>query len=149
MRTGKLNSEPLYTLGVVSKLSGVPEHSVRQYIDKGLILPFKTDTKRHLFSDIDVERLRKIKIYINNGLNTNGLKCLYAQIPGYFLKSCTNSGCDGCTIFSSPIEPCWMANSKNMQCNIDNCRSCIVYSLADPVADLKDILSLKPEDLPD
>lgn len=149
MKTGKLNSEPIYTLGVVSRLSGVPVHSVRQYIDKGLILPFKTDTKRHLFSDIDVERLKKIKIYIDNGLNTVGLKCLYAQIPGYYLKSCTDNICDGCTSFSSPIEPCWMACSKNTQCNVENCRSCIVYAVADPVADLSHILTESSADLQD
>lgn len=31
------DSVPVYTLGITSKLSNTPLHSIRQYIDKGLI----------------------------------------------------------------------------------------------------------------
>ena len=141
MKTGKSNSNPVYTLGVVSSLSGVPVHSIRQYIDKGLLLPFKTDKNRHLFSDIDVKRLKKIKTYIDKGLNIAGLKCLYAQIPGYYLKSCSDKLCEGCTIFNTPVEPCWMGNAKNSHCSMEDCRSCEVYAIADPLEDLNVLLS--------
>jgi DNA-binding transcriptional MerR regulator len=50
----------LLTLGITSKLSGIPVHSIRQYIEKGLLIPFKLDNKRHLFSMNDVSRLKHI-----------------------------------------------------------------------------------------
>ena len=36
-------TDPIYTLAVASRLSETPTHSIRQYIDKGLIIPLKTD----------------------------------------------------------------------------------------------------------
>jgi len=36
---------PVYTLSVTADLSGIPDHSIRQYIDKGLIIPFKKRIK--------------------------------------------------------------------------------------------------------
>ena len=47
------SSLPLYTLGIASQLSEIPAHSIRQYIDEGLIIPFKLESKRHLFSQQD------------------------------------------------------------------------------------------------
>lgn len=34
-------SEPLYTLSVISRLSGVSVYTIQQWINKGLILPYK------------------------------------------------------------------------------------------------------------
>ena len=71
-------SEPLYTLSVVSRLSGVSVYTIQQWINKGLILPFKTATKRNLFSDIDVKRLQNIRALIDeDGLNLAGIRALY------------------------------------------------------------------------
>jgi DNA-binding transcriptional MerR regulator len=50
-------------------LSGIPVHSIRQYIDKGLISPFKKESNRNLFSQVDILRLK----FINNQLNEDGL----------------------------------------------------------------------------
>jgi MerR family transcriptional regulator/heat shock protein HspR len=54
------SNQPLYTLGIAARLSGIPAHSIRQYIDKGLIIPFKLDSKRHLLSRDDIIRLTQI-----------------------------------------------------------------------------------------
>jgi len=32
-------TSPVYTVGVASRLSGIPAHSIRQYINNGLIIP--------------------------------------------------------------------------------------------------------------
>ena len=34
---------PVYTLRVASQLASLPAHSIRQYVDKGLIVPFKLE----------------------------------------------------------------------------------------------------------
>jgi len=137
MKSGTSIGDHIYTLGIASKLSGIPSHSIRQYIDKGLILPFRTETNRHLFSEIDIQRLIKIKEYIDEGLNIAGIKALYAQIPGYLVNSCSDSECDNCKAFNSSHLPCWLVNKDNTKCNTKDCRSCDVYMMADPVEDLK------------
>jgi hypothetical protein len=38
---------PVFTLSTTSILSGIPGHSIRQYIDKGLIIPFKKESNRN------------------------------------------------------------------------------------------------------
>ncbi|HSG67523.1 MAG TPA: helix-turn-helix domain-containing protein [Bacteroidales bacterium] len=130
-------TDPVYTLGVASRLSGVPIHSIRQYIDKGLLLPYKTETNRNLFSEIDVERLRIIKKYMEQGLNVAGIRSLYAQIPGFIIKPCNRKDCDKCLSSKTSDLPCWMVEKKDDLCSHKECRTCAVYLMADPVVDLK------------
>ena len=60
----------VYTLSVTANLSGIPVHSIRQYIDKGLIIPFKKESSRNLFSQVDILRLKYIhKLLTQDGLN--------------------------------------------------------------------------------
>ena len=132
------NNEPVYTLGIASKLSGVATHSIRQYIDKGLILPFKTETKRHLFSEVDIERLIVIKKYIDDGLNIAGIKMLYAQIPGWLIKSCKIEDCKQCSAFNHSNLPCWEVNRDKQKCDCNECRTCEVYKMTEPVKNMKE-----------
>lgn len=144
MKSGTHIDDHIYTLGIASKLSGIPTHSIRQYIDKGLILPFRTETNRHLFSEIDIQRLKSIKKYIDSGLNIAGIKSLYAQIPGYLINSCTDKECENCKAFHLSHLPCWLAQNEGGKCKDKDCRNCEVYMMADPIEDLKKFfLSLK------
>ena len=34
------SNQPVYTLGVSAQLADIPAHSIRQYIDNGLLIPF-------------------------------------------------------------------------------------------------------------
>ena len=137
MKSGNSIHDHIYTLGIASRLSGIPVHSIRQYIDKGLVLPYKTETRRHLFSEIDIQRLKNIKKYIDSGLNIAGIRALYAQIPGYLINSCTDSECERCKAFHSSHLPCWVAIKEEVNCKDKDCRTCDVYKMADPVEDLK------------
>jgi len=131
------STDPVYTLGVASRLTGIPVHSVRQYIDKGLLLPYKTETNRHLFSETDIKRLNVIKKYLDQGLNVAGIKSLYSQIPGFLIKPCEAVDCEDC-VANKPMDvPCWMANKQKTDCSHRECRTCEVYQMADPIIDLK------------
>ena len=55
------STNPVYTLSIAADLSGIPVHSIRQYIDKGLMIPFKKESNRNLFSRVDVLRLKFIQ----------------------------------------------------------------------------------------
>lgn len=144
MKTNIKTNDPVYTLSIASKLSGIPTHSIRQYIDKGLLLPYRTETNRHLFSEIDILRLKNIKKYIEDGLNIAGIKTLYAQLHGYFINTLLTDNCENCTAFNDSNLPCWVACKENSTCRDKDCRTCEVYMIADPVRDLKEyFLKLK------
>ena len=135
------NTDPIYTLGIASKLSRTPQHSIRQYIDKGLIIPFKTETNRHLFSDTDINRLLWIKKQLNeNGLNFAGIKSLYSLIPCWKLKPCSAETRANCEAYLSANSSCWEASNKGPKCKNEDCRSCEVYQISGPELNIKTIL---------
>jgi DNA-binding transcriptional MerR regulator len=132
------DNEPLFTLSIVSKLSGIPAHSIRQYIDKGLILPFKLDSKRHLFSRLDIIRLNHISEQLDKqGLNIAGIKALMAQIPCWTFRSCDPNNRKNCQAYHSVTNPCWEASEKGRECKNEDCRNCDVYQLVEKNQELK------------
>jgi MerR family transcriptional regulator/heat shock protein HspR len=62
------DNRPVYTLGVAAQLAEIPAHSIRQYIDTGLLIPYKLESKRHLFSQYDISRLKLIRELIDENL---------------------------------------------------------------------------------
>ena len=51
------SNEPVYTIGVAAMKLGISVHSLRQYENEGLIIPFKTATGRRLYSDLELEKI--------------------------------------------------------------------------------------------
>lgn len=134
-------STPLYTLGIASKLSGIPAHSIRQYIDMGLIIPFKQKSNRHLFSRIDIQRLKHIKSLIREkGLNFSGVRALMAMTPCWSMVNCSEDDRNSCGAYSDDFQPCWDASHKAAICKNENCRECKVYRSLDKEAGIKSLL---------
>jgi MerR family transcriptional regulator/heat shock protein HspR len=134
-------TDQIYTLGVASKLSNTPQHSIRQYIDKGLIIPFRTETNRHLFSETDINRLLWIRQQLNEkGLNFAGIKALNSLIPCWKIKPCSVETRKKCEAYNSTDFSCWEASNKGPQCKNEDCRVCEVYQLSGPDQDIKSIL---------
>lgn len=132
---------PVYTLSVASKLTDIPTHSIRQYIDKGLIIPFKTETKRHLFSDVDILRLKCIKKYLQEqGLNIAGINALFSIIPCWIIKSCRMEDRLQCDAYTSIKNPCWKASNKGSICLNTDCRTCEVYKLPEKCSSPKEFI---------
>ena len=133
--------KPLFTLSIASQLSGIPSHSIRQYIDRGLILPFKLDSKRHLFSTGDISRLKNINILIReHGLNFAGIRAMMGMVPCFRLKECRKEDMEECSALQSVIHPCWEASEKGRVCRNEDCRHCIVYRRMDEPFSPKSIL---------
>ncbi len=133
--------EPKYTLSVAARLSETAVHSIRQYIDKGLILPFKTETKRHLFSDVDILRLKCIRGMLDNqGLNIAGVKAMYSLVPCWVIRPCSVDDRKDCDAFHSSEAPCWEASEKGPACKNTDCRVCDVYRLPEKCSDMKTLL---------
>lgn len=137
----KNSTEPIFTLSIASKLSGIPAHSIRQYIEKGLILPFRTVGNRHLFSEVDILRLKCIKKSLHDdGVNIAGIKSLFALIPCWAIKPCSISDRKDCGAYNSTNLPCWEASDKSSLCKNSDCRTCNVYRIPESCKDMKTLL---------
>ena len=139
--TSNKSTDPVYTLAVASKLSATPAHSIRQYVDKGLIIPFRTDTNRHLFSEVDILRLKCIRKYLDEqGLNLAGINALFSLVPCWVIKPCSEADRENCDAFTSVSEPCWKATVKGPECKNTDCRVCNVYRLPEQCTDMKSMI---------
>jgi MerR family transcriptional regulator/heat shock protein HspR len=126
------NNSPVYTLGVAAQLADTPAHSIRQYIDMGLLLPYKLETKRHLFSRNDIERLILIrKLIRDKGLNFSGVRALMAMTPCWAIRDCSEEDRSNCDAYADNFQPCWEASEKGRLCKNENCRECKVYHSLD------------------
>lgn len=132
---------PVYTLSITSDLSGIPVHSIRQYIDRGLIIPFRKESNRNLFSQVDILRLKFIhRLLVEDGLNIAGIKTLLATIPCWAVRNCPAGERENCQAFYSNTFPCWEASEKGTICKNTNCRECEVYRIVENYPDVKSFL---------
>ena len=139
----KKNIEPIYTLRIASKLSSISVYSIRQYIDRGLIIPYTTKTKRHLFCDVDIARLISIRKYLNElGLNVAGINALFSLVPCWLIKHCSKSDRENCDAYSSVSEPCWQSSHKGPLCRNSDCRICAVYRMSETCTNHKDFIKM-------
>jgi len=135
------SNRPVYTLSVASQLSGTPAHSIRQYIDMGLLIPFKLESKRHLFSRNDIDRLRLIrKLIRDKGLNFSGVRALMAMTPCWAMRECSGEDRSSCGAYSDNFQPCWESSEKGRHCKNENCRDCEVYHSLDLDSGIKSTL---------
>lgn len=132
---------PVYTLSTASALSGIKIHSIRQYIDKGLIIPFRKESYRNLFSQVDILRLKYIHKLLNEGgLNIAGIRALLALIPCWMIRPCTTKERENCQAYHSDVYPCWEASEKGQGCKNTDCRECDVYRIVENYPDIKSYL---------
>jgi len=131
---------PLYPLRVAAELTGTSVYALRQYVDLGLIIPFKTPTNRRMYSKVDIERILCIRKYLDEyGLNIAGIKALLAAVPCWLIKPCPVEDREKCDAYTSTIEPCWQVAVKGPICQNVDCRECDVYRLHEECNDLKSI----------
>jgi MerR family transcriptional regulator, heat shock protein HspR len=135
------STTPVYTLSTTSILSGIKLHSIRQYIDKGLIIPFKKESNRNLFSQVDILRLKYIHKLLNEGgLNIAGIQMLLSVIPCWAIRNCATEEREKCQAYDSDSYPCWKASEKGTLCKNTNCRECEVYRIVEDYPDIKSFL---------
>ena len=120
------SGSPVYTLSVASQLSNIPAHSIRQYIDKGLLIQFKLDSKRHLFSKDDIRRLQHIQLLIHQkGFNMAGIRAMMAMLPCWAIRNCSESDRKSCNAHVEDSYPC---------------RECVVYKKISREFSLKSVI---------
>ena len=135
------NTEPVHSLGTASRLSEISVYSIRQYIDNGLIIPHTTTSKRHLFSQVDILRLKTIKKQlVEMGLNIAGIKAMYSLIPCWLIHPCSNETREKCEAYYSDTVPYWEASDKGKECKNEDCRYCNVYKYPEECSDIKSLI---------
>ena len=65
---------PIYSIGVVKDKTGLTGRQIRYYEECELINPARTKGNQRIYSDQDIERLKKIKKLLADGLNIAGVK---------------------------------------------------------------------------
>ena len=135
------STTPVYTLSITSTLSGIAVHSIRQYIDKGLIIPYRKESNRNLFSQTDILRLKYIHKLLNeDGLNIAGIRSVLALIPCWAIRECSAEEREKCQAFKSDTFPCWEASEKGTLCKNTDCRECEVYRIVENYPDVKSFI---------
>jgi DNA-binding transcriptional MerR regulator len=63
----------IYGISVAAELVGTGVQNLRVYERRGLVEPARTDGGTRLYSDQDIERLRRIALLLGDGLNLAGI----------------------------------------------------------------------------
>ena len=75
MRDKRQGPKPLYMISVAAELSGMHPQTLRIYEQKGLITPARTPRNTRLYSEEDIERLKKIQEFTTRmGMNLAGVE---------------------------------------------------------------------------
>ncbi|MFT8871271.1 MAG: MerR family transcriptional regulator [Sporolactobacillus sp.] len=74
-------SMPLFSMGIVQKLTGLSARQIRYYEENELIHPERTGGNRRVFSFNDVDRLLDIKSLLDEGVNLAGIRRVLSEKP--------------------------------------------------------------------
>jgi MerR family transcriptional regulator/heat shock protein HspR len=79
MRTAA--DEPVYVISVAARLSGLLSWELRVLDQEGIVVPGRTESNRRLYSDNDIEVLRRVRYLMQSppegrGVNIAGVKVI-------------------------------------------------------------------------
>lgn len=119
----------LYTIGEAADVLGVSIPTIRLYEREGLIIPHRRKSKHRRFSESDIERIRCIRLMINQEkVSIAGIRRLLSLIPCWTIKQCPQEEREACEAFRQHQKPCWMVSGKSWACRSAECRECAVYT---------------------
>ncbi|MFQ5917705.1 MAG: MerR family transcriptional regulator [Candidatus Binatia bacterium] len=130
--------EAVYTIGIAASRIGVSPETLRLYERKGLIIPYRTETARRLYSEKDLEWIACIRRQIREQkLNLAGIRRLLALIPCWEIKPCTVTKREQCPASRTTDRPCWNVEETEDRKSKDECRTCKVYLSAVKIENCK------------
>jgi MerR family transcriptional regulator/heat shock protein HspR len=73
--------KPLYPIGVVADILGVPQRVLRAYEEKEVIKPSRSDSNRRLYSQRDIEKIEYVH-YLKQikEVNLSGIKEIFSLL---------------------------------------------------------------------
>ncbi|GAA0611832.1 transcriptional repressor GlnR [Virgibacillus siamensis] len=72
-------SMPLFSIGIVKKLTELTARQIRYYEENALVFPERTTGNQRLYSFHDVDRLLEIKDLLERGINLAGIKHILTE----------------------------------------------------------------------
>lgn len=131
------SNEPIYTISIAAEMLGISTHTLRLYEKEGLILPHRTKSKRRIYSDIEIAKIRSFRQLMDEEkLNFAALRHLLALIPCWLHWPEHMDTCNECPAFNNMGHPCWAAKDKCLH-PMKNCRDCQVYLSAIDIYEIK------------
>lgn len=131
------DSEPIYSIGVAARKVGVAVPSLRLYEKEGLICPFRTSTKRRLYSVNDLRIVQTVRHLIHEGgLNFAGIRRLMAFLPCWKIRGCNPVLYRTCKVPFITDRPCWSSGEAVLRKCDGDCQSCPVYEMACQIGQL-------------
>ncbi len=71
------SQQAVYTIGIVSRLLGMPEWTLRSIEKEGLVSPKRVDKKNRYYSMRDIKKLEYIHYLMEEkGVNVSGIKII-------------------------------------------------------------------------
>jgi len=67
----------LYAISVAGELTGVDPQMLRVYESRGLLTPSRTDGGTRRYSERDIDRIDRITMYLEAGLNLAGIERVF------------------------------------------------------------------------
>lgn len=67
------SDRPIYVISIAAELAGVHPQTLRLYERKGLVAPQRTSGNSRLYSESDIEVLRRVQTLTNEGVNLSGV----------------------------------------------------------------------------
>jgi MerR family transcriptional regulator/heat shock protein HspR len=64
----------VYVISVAAELAGMHPQTLRIYERRGLVQPARTQGGNRRYSDVDIERLRRIQDLASSGMNLEGIR---------------------------------------------------------------------------
>ena len=74
-------SNPVYSIGIVQRLTGLSGRQIRYYEEQRLISPHRTKGNQRMYSPADVDLLLRIKGLLAQGYNIDGVRTLLETSP--------------------------------------------------------------------
>ncbi|MFA4835130.1 MAG: MerR family transcriptional regulator [Dehalococcoidia bacterium] len=70
--------EPCYVISIAARMIGVHAQTLRYYERAGMIEPGRSQGNQRLYSERDIERLRRIKTLVDDmGINLAGVEIIF------------------------------------------------------------------------
>ena len=71
--------QAVYIISVAAELAGVHPQTLRIYEQKGLVRPYRTQGNTRRYSEADIDRLRRVQLLTQDGVNLAGVKRILAM----------------------------------------------------------------------
>jgi len=71
------DTEPRYVISIAARILGIQSHTLRYYERIGIIKPSRSEGNVRLYSERDIDQLRRVKTLINDlGVNLAGVEVI-------------------------------------------------------------------------